>query len=522
MQTALAPVGAPGGAGEQGPSRPASGRWVGWLALAGAVAVGVAVRAYTRSDLWLDEALSVNIARLPLSELFEALRHDGHPPLYYLLLHGWIEVFGDGDEAVRSLSALLSVATLPVAWVAGRRYGGQACAVATVVLLATSPFAVRYATEARMYSLVILLVFAGWLAVRRALEDPSLLRLVPVALVSGLLLLTHYWSVYLLAAVALLLAWRAWFGPAAGRQPSARTLAALAAGGVLFLPWLPSFLEQAAHTGTPWGRPERPGNVVMITLHDFGGGPFGEAQLLGTALLLLALLALLARAVDADRLELDLRTRRRARPECIVVAGTLGLAVVAGYATGSAFASRYSAVVLPLVLLLAGLGTTVFLRPPVRVGILVVLAVTGLWFAGRNVVTDRTQAGAVADVLQAQWRPGDVVAYCPDQLGPAVSRLLPAERAGVTYPTGTPPDRVDWAGYARRMAAGDPVAFAGTLDQRAGPGTVWLVWSSGYRTLGRSCEELTDALADRRGPPDPSVVSGSQFEHAWLFRYAGT
>ena len=44
---------------------------------------------YTRSDLWLDEALSVNIARLPLVDLHEALRHDGAPPLYYVLLHFW-------------------------------------------------------------------------------------------------------------------------------------------------------------------------------------------------------------------------------------------------------------------------------------------------------------------------------------------------------------------------------------------------------------------------------------------------
>ena len=205
-----------------------------------------------------------------------------------------------------------------------------------------------------------------------------------------------------------------------------------------------------------------------------------------------------------------------------MAAGTVGLAVVAGYATRSAYASRYSAAVLPLVLLLAGLGTTVFLRSRVRAGILVVLALTGLWFSGRNVVTDRTQAGAVAEVLQAQWQPGDVVAYCPDQLGPAVSRLLAPDRAGITYPSGTAPDRVDWAGYEERMADGDPVAFADVLDQRAGPGTVWLVWSSGYRTLGRSCEELTDALADLRGTPDPSVVSGAEFEHAWLFRYASS
>ena len=58
------------------------------------VAVGIVLRFLTTSDLWFDEALSVNIARLPLSELQDALRQDGAPPLYYALLHFWIEAFG--------------------------------------------------------------------------------------------------------------------------------------------------------------------------------------------------------------------------------------------------------------------------------------------------------------------------------------------------------------------------------------------------------------------------------------------
>ena len=52
--------------------------------------VGVITRFAPRSDLWLDEALSVNISKLPLGDIGEALRHDGHPPLYYYLLHGWM------------------------------------------------------------------------------------------------------------------------------------------------------------------------------------------------------------------------------------------------------------------------------------------------------------------------------------------------------------------------------------------------------------------------------------------------
>jgi len=68
--------------------------WAATAGVAAAVAVGIVARFVQRSPLWLDEALSVNIARLPVSDLLEALWHDGHPPLYYLLLHFWMEVVG--------------------------------------------------------------------------------------------------------------------------------------------------------------------------------------------------------------------------------------------------------------------------------------------------------------------------------------------------------------------------------------------------------------------------------------------
>ena len=58
-----------------------------------AIAIGIVTRFVTRSSLWLDEALSVNLASLPLGELSEALKHDGHPPFYYVLLEGMYVLF---------------------------------------------------------------------------------------------------------------------------------------------------------------------------------------------------------------------------------------------------------------------------------------------------------------------------------------------------------------------------------------------------------------------------------------------
>ncbi|MEY2459859.1 MAG: mannosyltransferase, partial [Acidimicrobiaceae bacterium] len=160
----------PSGPGSRLDTRDPSLGPIEFAVVAVAVAVGVVLRFWTRSHLWLDEALSVDIARLPVGDIASALRHDGHPPLYYFLLHGWMSVFGEGDTAVRSMSGVFAVAALPVAWMAGRRVGGRVTAWAFVALLSLSPFAIRYGTETRMYSLVMLLVFAGYLLVANALE----------------------------------------------------------------------------------------------------------------------------------------------------------------------------------------------------------------------------------------------------------------------------------------------------------------------------------------------------------------
>lgn len=492
------------------------------LAIAGAalaVAAGIALRTTSRSDLWLDEALSVNIAHLPIGDLLDALRRDGHPPLYYLLLHGWMKAFGTGDDAVRSLSGVLSVATIPLLWVAGRRYGGRGAALAAVVLLATNPFAIRYATEARMYALVTLLVVAGWLAVRSSLEERSLLALAGVSITAGLLLLTHYWSFYLVAAVGMVLAWLWWKG-----HPRARTVfLALAVGCLLFVPWLPAFLDQAGSTGTPWGEPNRPTTVITVSLTDWGGGTLdglnGEAQVLGALLAMLALLALFGRPIDDDHIDLDVRTRPHARPEAIVVALTIGLAVIAGYATASAFASRYTAGVFPIVVLVAAYGVTRLPRTTIQGSVVAALAVLGLVGGIDNLVTQRTQGGAIGRYIAANGQPDDVVAFCPDQLGPAVERLLPDGFHELTFPSGASPKFVDWIDYEERLQASDPVAFAEMLDEKAGAGTVWLVWSGKYRTLGSRCETITDQLRKLRPGGTPVVTSGEEFEHAWLFQY---
>lgn len=459
-----------------------------------AIAAGVVLRFVTVSHLWLDEALTVDIARLPLAELPAALRRDGHPPLYYALLHGWMLVFGQGDVAVRALSALFGIATLPLVWLAGRRLAGRSAAWAATALLAVSPFAIRYSNEARMYSLVMLLVVAGYLLVQRALEDATLARLAPVAAVTGALLLTHYWALWLAGATLLLLAWQWRWGDPERRRGYGRATVAVLAGGILLVPWLPSMAYQSAHTGTPWADPSRPTQILATSIKDIGGGSFAEAELLGLALVLLALLGTFGSQAGRGRIELDAHRLRSAPGRlALVVGATILIGGVVGIGARAAFASRYVSVVVPLFLLLAGAGIALF-RGWWRVLVLGGVVAVALLGAARNAGVDRTQAGEAAAAIRAGAAPGDVVVVCPDQLGPSLKRLLP-DLTLLTYPDLGDGDRVDWRDYEQRSAAADPAAFLAAVRARApGPRTVWLVSADSYRTFEGQCPALQALL----------------------------
>lgn len=503
------------------------------LAVAGAcvvVAVGVALRFWTRSDLWLDEALTVNIAHLPLRDLHAALRRDGAPPLFYVLLHFWMRAFGTSDLAVRSLSGVIGVATLPVAWAAGRRVGGRGVAAGVLVLVASSPFAVRYSTETRMYALVVLLVAAGVVAVDRALERPRPGNLVALCVVTAALCYSHYWALYLVVVTALVLAWRLWrtWGvDPSGRRAPALALSAVVAGALTFAPWVPTFVFQTRHTGTPWAaRADFAAMVNAVT--SFAGGANSQGRALALLYFALAGLGLFGAAAGARHVDLDLRTRPTGRPAAVALIGTLGLAVVGGYLTGSTFQARYASVVLVPLVLLVALGLVTFADRRIRLGILALAVACGLASSIPDVWTSRTQAGEVAATLARYGRPGDVVAFCPDQLGPAVNRLLPAGRyQTTTFPRGGDPAFVDWVDYAAASRAGSPTAFAARLEAMSAPvHQIWLVWAPGYQTFGVKCENLETALLADRAlgahemfPNRPSPNSWTPYEAMELVRF---
>jgi mannosyltransferase len=478
-----------------GPGRPARPGTALAVGVGLAILAGVVLRFIAPPSLWLDEAQSVAIARLPVPRLFDALRQDGSPPLYYLVLHGWMAVFGTGGVAVRALSGVFGVASLGVAWALGSRLGGRRVGTVLTLLLASSPFAIRYSSETRMYSLIVLLVLLGAAAVSWAVRRPGPRPVVAVAGCGAALLLTHYWAAYLLAVTGLLCL----LGLRRYRREATRVLVGLVLAGLLFLPWLPALRWQTAHTGTPWAHA---GGLTSITtaLGGWQGGGSVPAVLLGDAFVVLAVLAL---AAVPDRTGVRLGVSR-SPARWALLALSLGTLVVGGLAslpTSSAVIARYTSVALPAFLALVAVGVAGLPGRRTRTAVSALCVVAGLSLAADGVTVPRTQAADVATALGTAL-PGDTVVFCPDQLGPSVSRLAPAGLDLVGYPGLRPAGRVDWTDYAQRNEGADPDLVAARVSARAGNHAVYVVTTRGSRVPSDAdCAQLRTALAQLRGRP---------------------
>jgi 4-amino-4-deoxy-L-arabinose transferase-like glycosyltransferase len=365
-------------------------------------------------SFWIDEGLTLLAAQS--GDMLDFLRWDSHPPLSFLIVRGWIALFGESDLALRLLPAIVSCVSLVLfarlvqAWLGGGR------AAAAVALYAVAPILVNSAHEVRMYAFVELATLCVLLAARAAWRAPSPNRWFALAAATAVATGLHYYGSFAgLAVIAHAILRRAsGTGPARG---IVSTAAACALGvGV----WIPTFLTLVpAQMANPWPRivqtdarslAELPLRLVasdLIVLVEHGIPWVGWLLAAGCAGALLLALARAIRVADEGL--------REALIACAVpVIAALILATVAG----GAFHPRYLTPAIPGTIAAIAAGLFV-LRPAalprVAIGVVVACALaTSVLQLSEN---RREDYRAVCAEIRERWQDGDrllVLVCVPD------------------------------------------------------------------------------------------------------------
>src|SRR5450432_2538298 len=136
-------------------------------------------------------------------DLFLSLRRTNHPPLYFCILRIWRTIFNsDSDAAARSLSAILSIVAILLAFDAVRTSSGNSAALLAAALLAVATPQIEFAQEARGYTLLIALMIGACAAILRIERYGfSRWRFATLIFCAAGMMLTHYLGLALFAAM---------------------------------------------------------------------------------------------------------------------------------------------------------------------------------------------------------------------------------------------------------------------------------------------------------------------------------
>jgi mannosyltransferase len=433
------------------------------LLAAAALLVLTAISIYVRTraisgSFWMDEGLSVGIASHPLTDIPGVLRQDGSPPLYYLLLHLWMSVVGRDETSVHWLSLIFSLLTIPAAMWAGWSLWGKRAGYLGAALCAMNPFLTAYGEEARMYSLMALLALLASACYVHAFVYRRRAFVLPFALFQLLMLYTHGWGIFfgIGAAAALVPIWRA---SDDRRRLLLDAVGAFAAAALLYLPWLPTLLYQAAHTAAPWDNKPRFGAPIQISRGLMGGDRASVALALAAGFGIATLLA--ARKAKEDRERLSVWV--------LILIPIVTLAVAWLLSQFSpAWVTRYFAAVLGPLLLVLALG----LARARALGIAALAFVIVFWANPSSYVdgykSDVRDIGAEVGV---QMHPGDLVLVGQPEQTPLVWYYMPA---GLRYASTVGPvadaRHMDWRDALDHLRAAAPRATLPPLLATLRPG----------------------------------------------------
>ena len=240
-----------------------------WLFVAlgaGMVTAILAMVLSLRQSIWFDEGYSILLAKQPVGELLALTAVDAHPPLYYLLLKAWGEMFGFTEFALRSLSALFLGGAVTTMLLLIRRLFGTRVALVTIPVLILAPFALRYGYEVRMYALAGLIGVVATYALVRAHESTNNRWWVVYTALVALGMYTLYMTLAVWVAHVVWLLWVSFRDKKARPIWKWKWLYAYVGAVVLFAPYIPTFFYQLENSALPGiGREVTLTSVVDMT-----------------------------------------------------------------------------------------------------------------------------------------------------------------------------------------------------------------------------------------------------------------
>lgn len=235
------------------------------------MALAVRLKGLTVDSLWFDEIFSLRAARMNPGNIVRLTMGDVHPPLYYLLLHFWMKLFGETPGAVRMLSVMFSVLTVAVLYLLALKLFNRRAATFSALFAALSPLLVFYAQETRMYAQLTFFAASSVYFFICWTRDGGRLYSALYLISTTLLLYTHIYAAFVVMAELLYFVQLRFTARERFSERLRGWLVLQVMAGMLFLPWVLVIFGQAARASRGFWIKEPDWLAPFSTLIEYCG-----------------------------------------------------------------------------------------------------------------------------------------------------------------------------------------------------------------------------------------------------------
>jgi mannosyltransferase len=256
-------------------------------------------------SFWFDESYTSAITSESASKAIELTTVDVHPPLYYVALNAWGDAFGRSDIGLRSFSVVFAMLSIFLLYLLLRRFFSKPVSLFATFIASIAPYTIRYAQEARMYTLASALLIGATLVLVVQLQRSPRKRSLVLWLLYGVLLTgalyTHYFSSLIVLAHAV---YALYIQPKPKSEKIIFRLLtriksldkglfiSFITAVMLYIPWLPKLQEQYnSVSGGFWIPGVNETSIATIASYAFGFYEVASRSVLAYVIMVLVVLS---------------------------------------------------------------------------------------------------------------------------------------------------------------------------------------------------------------------------------------
>lgn len=333
-------------------------------------------------SVWLDE-IHTMIESNPdtsFSDVYNSINvSEQMPPLYFYSIYFVFKIFGYTTFVARLYAAFLGLISIFLIYKLGKELYSKKVGIIAALLLCVNPFHLFYSQEARPYILLLIFTLLSFLYLVKFLKKVDLKNAVLFGFFAGLMLLTHFFGIFVLIAQSFLILIFLILCEKKSRSSFFKN--AVVSGFIAVVLFLPAFsiLKRVSEIKTFWIQPINLDTIIQV-FKDFCGN--SDFMLYFIIISILYYLIMIFKCNKINKTYSDIVANKQVFSFIVLITWivlVLAIPIIRSYLVLPMIQSRYFVVILPAFIIIVAIAIQRIQNQKIEITIIALVSLVSIY-----------------------------------------------------------------------------------------------------------------------------------------------